>query len=83
MLLILAKILGILRIFDKMEIQELIYQLLFDDFIDVKDFFHIDDCLKNNGLTDDEIVAIVKSNNNELEINLNEEPLEIISKKKH
>ena len=68
--------------FDEMEIQELIYQLPFDDFMDVRDFLHVDDCLKNNeGLTDDEIVAIVKSNNNELEIDPNEGPLEIISKK--
>ena len=68
--------------FDEMEIQRLIYQLPFDDLMDVRDFLHIDDCLKNNeGLTDDEIVAIVKSNNNEPEIDSNEEPLEIISKK--
>ena len=65
-----------------MEIQRLIYQLPFDDLMDVRDFLHIDDCLKNNeGLTDDEIVAIVKSNNNEPEIDSNERPLKIISKK--
>ena len=68
--------------FDEMEIQRLIYQLPFDDLMDVRDFLHIDDCLKNNeGLIDDEIVVIVKSNNNEPEIDPNEGPLEIISKK--
>src|ERR1043165_7928638 len=68
--------------FDEMEIQRLIYQLPFDDLMDIRDFLYIDDCLKNNeGLTDDEIVTIVKSNNNEPEIDPNEGPLEIISKK--
>ena len=48
--------------------------------MDVNEFLHIDDCLKSNeGLTDDEIISMVKSNNNEQEIDLNEGPLEIIS----
>ena len=57
---------------DNIEIQELIYQLPFDDPMDVGDFIHIDDCLKGSeGLTDDEIVTIVKSKNNELIIDPN------------
>jgi len=44
--------------------QELIYKLLFDDFISIEDFLYIDNSLKNNReLIDDEIIAIVKSNN--------------------
>ncbi len=67
---------------DEMELQDLIYQLPFDDPMDVEEFLHIDDCLKNNeGLTDDEIILMVKSNNNEPEIDLNEGPMEIISNK--
>jgi hypothetical protein len=64
---------------DEMELQDLIYQLPFDDLMDVNEFLHIDDCLKSNELTDNEIISMVKSNNNEQEIDLNEEPLEIIS----
>ena len=65
---------------DEMELQDLIYRLPFDDFMDVNEFLHIDDCLKSNeGLTDDEIISMVKSNNNEQKIDLNEGPLEIIS----
>ena len=68
--------------FDEMEIQELIYQLPIDDPMDVEDFIHIDDCLKiNEGLTDDEIVFMVKSKDNEPETDPNERPLEVISKK--
>jgi hypothetical protein len=69
-------------IHDEIELQDLIYQLPFDDPMDVEEFLHIDDCLKSNeGLSDDEIISIVKSNNNEPEIDLNEGPLEIISKR--
>ncbi len=67
---------------DEMEIQELIYQLPFNDPMDVADFLHIDDGLKGSeGLTDDEIVSMVKSKNREPEINPNEGPLEVISTK--
>ncbi len=65
-----------------MKMQELIYKLLFDDFISAEDFFHIDNSLKNNGgLTDDEIVVIVKSNDSKSIIDQNERPLELILKK--
>ena len=68
--------------FNEIKMQELIYKLLFDNFISVEDFFHIDDSLKNNGgLTDDEIIAIVKSNDSESITDQNERPLELISKK--
>jgi len=67
---------------DEMEIQELIYQLPFDDPMDVVDFLHIDDCLKGSeGLTDDEIVSMIKSKNSEPEKDPNEGPLEVISTK--
>ncbi len=47
-----------------------------------EDFFHVDYSLKNNeGLTDDEIVAIVKSNDSESITDQNERPLKLISKK--
>ncbi len=50
-----------------MEMQKLIYKLLFNDFMNAEDFLHVDDSLKNNGrLTNDKIVVIVKSNDNEL-----------------
>ncbi len=59
--------------------QELIYKLLFDDFMNAEDFFHVDDSLKNNeGLIDDEIVIIIKSNDSELIIDQNERPLKLI-----
>ena len=68
--------------FNEMEMQELIYKLPFDDFMSAEDFFHIDDSLKNNGgLTDNEIVAIVKSNDSESTTDQNERSLELISKK--
>ncbi len=68
--------------FNEMKMQELIYKLLFDDFINAEDFFHVNDSLKNNGrLTNNKIVAIVKSNDSELTIDQNERPLELISKK--
>ncbi|CAI2192371.1 16495_t:CDS:1, partial [Funneliformis geosporum] len=68
---------------DDIEIQELIYLLPFDDPMDVRDFIHIDDCLKGSeGLTDDEIVSMVKLKNNEPVIDPNEGPLEVISIKK-
>lgn len=68
---------------DEMELQDLIDQLPFDDSIGVEEFLHIDDFLKNNeGLTDEEVISMVKSKNNELETDLNEEEsLEIISKR--
>ncbi len=69
--------------FNEMEMQKLIYKLLFDDFMSVEDFFHVDDSLKNNGeLTDDKIVVIVKSNDSESTTNQNERLLELISKKR-
>jgi hypothetical protein len=43
-----------------MEIQELIYQLPFNDPMDVVYFFHICDCLSEE-LADDEIVPMIKS----------------------
>ena len=68
--------------FNEMKMQELIYKLPFDDFMSAEDFFHVDNSLKNNGgLTDDEIVAIVKSNDSESTTDQNERPLELISKK--
>ena len=49
--------------------------------MEVEEFLHIDDCLKGNeGLTDDKIISMVKSNNSG-EIDPNEGPLEVISKK--
>ena|SRR5687767_10638740 len=49
--------------------------------MDVADFLHIDDTLKSSeGLTDEEIVSMVKSKNNEPETDPNE-PLEVISNK--
>jgi hypothetical protein len=71
------------EIWDEMEMQELIYQLPFDDFMDATDFLCIDDNLKGNeGLTEEEIVSILKSKDNEPEMDTNEEPLEVISNKK-
>ncbi|PKK58699.1 hypothetical protein RhiirC2_720338 [Rhizophagus irregularis] len=65
-----------------MELQDLIYQLPFDDLMDIEEFLHIDDYLKGNEeLTDDDIISMVKSNNSELEIDPNEGPLEVISTK--
>ena len=47
-----------------------------------KDFFHVDNSLKNNeGLTDDKIVTIIKSNDSESTTDQNKRPLELISKK--
>ncbi|RGB30482.1 hypothetical protein C1646_671680 [Rhizophagus diaphanus] len=66
---------------DEMELQDLIDQLPFNDPINVEEFLHIDDFLKGNeGLIDDEIISMVKSNN-ETEIDLNEGPMEIILKR--
>jgi len=68
--------------FNEMEMQELIYKLPFNDFMSAEDFLHVDDSLKNNGgLTDDEIVAMVKSNDSESTTDQNERSLELISKK--
>jgi hypothetical protein len=67
---------------DEMELQDLIDQLPFDDPMDVQEFLHIDDFLKRNeGLTDEEVISMVKSNNNEPETDPNEGPLETISKR--
>lgn len=68
---------------DKMELQDLIDQLSFDNLMGVKEFLHIDDFLKSNeGLSDEKVISMVKLNNNELETNPNErKPLEIIFKK--
>ena len=67
-----------------MELQNLINELPFDDLMDADEFLHIDDCLKSNeGLTDDEIVSMVKSNNNnEPETDPNEVPPVVIPKTK-
>ncbi|GET62201.1 tigger transposable element-derived protein 6-like [Rhizophagus irregularis DAOM 181602=DAOM 197198] len=66
---------------DEMELQDLIDQLPFNDPMNVEEFLHIDDFLKGNeGLTDDEIISMVKSNNKP-EIDPNEGPMEIISKR--
>ena len=64
-----------------MELQDLINKLPFDNLMDIDEFLHIDDCLKSNeGLTDDEIVSMVKSNNNnEPEADPNEVPPVVIS----
>jgi hypothetical protein len=71
-------------IHDEVEIQELINQLPFDDPMDVADFLHIDDNLASSeGLTDEKIVSMVKSKDNEItepEIDPNEE-FEIVSTK--
>ncbi|CAB4437120.1 unnamed protein product [Rhizophagus irregularis] len=49
----------------KWRLQDLINELPFDNLMDADEFLHIDDCLKSNeGLTDDEIVSMIKSNNN-------------------
>ncbi|EXX55859.1 hypothetical protein RirG_221520 [Rhizophagus irregularis DAOM 197198w] len=66
---------------DEMELQDLINKLPFDDPMDADEFLCIDDCLKSNeGLTDDEIVSMVKSNNNnEPEADPNEVPPVVIS----
>ena len=72
-------------IHDEIEIQEMIYQLPFNDPMDVADFLHIDDSLKSSeGLTDEEIVFMVKSKNTEItdpEIDPNEGCFEVISTK--
>jgi hypothetical protein len=50
--------------------------------MDVTDFLHIDDNLKGSkGLSDKEIVLIIKSKNNEPEIDPNEGPLKVILNK--
>ncbi|PKK64539.1 hypothetical protein RhiirC2_787356 [Rhizophagus irregularis] len=71
-------------LYDEMELQDLINKLLFDNLIDANKFLHIDNCLKSNkGLTDNEIVSIIKSNNNnESEIDPDEEPPVVISETK-
>jgi hypothetical protein len=68
---------------DEMELQDLIDQLPFDDPMDVEEFLHIDDFLKSNeGLTEEEVISMVKSNNKESETDPNEEePLKMISKR--
>jgi len=66
---------------DELELQDLINELPFDDPMGVEEFLYIDDHLKGNeGLTDDEIISIVKSNNTN-EPEMDERPLKIISKK--
>ncbi|GBC09040.1 hypothetical protein RclHR1_08570007 [Rhizophagus clarus] len=66
---------------DEMEIQELIDQFLFDDPMDAVDFLHIDDSLKGSkGLTDNEIMSMIKSKNKESKTDPNEGSLEVISK---
>ena len=67
-----------------MELQDLINELPFDDPLDADEFLHIDNCLKSDrGLTDDEIISMVKSNNNnELKTDPNEIVLAVIFKTK-
>jgi hypothetical protein len=69
---------------DEMELQDLINELPFDNLMDADEFLHIDDCLKSNeGLTDDEIVSMIKSNNNnESEMDPDEEPPVVIPETK-
>ncbi|CAB4487081.1 unnamed protein product [Rhizophagus irregularis] len=70
------------EIHNEMEIQELIYQLPFDDHMDVTEFLHIDDNLKGGeGLTDEEIVSMVKSKNTKIAESETEESFEVISTK--
>src|SRR5581483_1746885 len=62
---------------DEIELQDLINELPFDDPMGADEFLHINDHLKSNEeLTDNEIVAMVKSNNNndEPEVDPNEIP---------
>ena len=67
---------------DELALQDLIYELPFDDPMDVDEFLHIDNRLKGDEVfTDDEIISMVKSSNDESKADPNEEPLEIISKK--
>ncbi|PKC56431.1 hypothetical protein RhiirA1_474009 [Rhizophagus irregularis] len=65
---------------DEMKLQDLINKLPFDNLMDANEFLHIDDCLKSNkGLTDNEIISIIKpNNNNESEIDSDEEPPVVI-----
>ncbi|CAB4473441.1 unnamed protein product [Rhizophagus irregularis] len=52
--------------YNEIELQELIDQLPYDDPIDAEEFLHIDDRLQvDGGLTDEEIVSIIKSNDDE------------------
>ncbi|GBC32944.2 CENP-B homolog protein 2-like [Rhizophagus irregularis DAOM 181602=DAOM 197198] len=69
---------------DEMELQDLINELPFDNLMDADEFLHIDNCLKSNkGLTDDEIVSMIKSNNNnEPEMDPDEEPPVVIPETK-
>ena len=49
--------------------------------MDVNEFIHIDDHLKSNeGLTDEEIISLVNSDKNELEVESDKEILSVISK---
>ncbi|PKB97620.1 hypothetical protein RhiirA5_432788, partial [Rhizophagus irregularis] len=62
-----------------MEIQGLIYQLLFDDHMDVTEFLYIDDNLKGGeGLTNEEIMSMVKSKNTKVAEPETEESFEVI-----
>ena len=59
----------------------MIDQLPFNDSINAEEFLHIDDCLQNDGgLTDEKIVSIIKSNNDEPKTDLDKEPPKVISK---
>ncbi|CAB4476174.1 unnamed protein product [Rhizophagus irregularis] len=52
--------------YNEIELQELIDQLPYDDPMDAEEFLHIDDRLQvDGGLTDEEIVSIIKSNDDE------------------
>ncbi|GET02448.1 tigger transposable element-derived protein 6-like [Rhizophagus clarus] len=67
---------------ERKEIQFLIDQLPFDNHhIDAAEFIHIDDHLKSNeGLTDEEIISLINSDKNMLEVESDEEIPSVISK---
>jgi hypothetical protein len=67
--------------YNEIELQELIDQLPYDDPMDAEEFLHIDDRLQvDGGLNDEEIVSIIKSNDDEPKTNPIEEPPKVISK---
>ncbi|GBB98864.1 hypothetical protein RclHR1_33430001 [Rhizophagus clarus] len=67
--------------YNEIELQELIDQLPYDDPMDAEEFLHIDDRLQvDGGLTDEEIVSIIKSNDDEPKTDPIEESPKVISK---
>ena len=66
---------------EREEIQFLIDQLPFDDHMDADEFIHVDDHLKSNeGLTDEEIISLINSDKNALEVESDKEIPSVISK---